>query len=177
MELLTELMDIIEQSEEESTGTRYIGMHFDKSSRDKLNEIAAYCKTPNKPRSERFHITITYSRGSAVEGYEVEGSLDSPVTATINEFTIFPTQEGHKALVVLLSCEECVNRHKKTIELGATFDYPEYRPHVTISYNMEDVEVDLDELTEKYKGTELVLDEEYEEPLKLDWINDDSNVN
>lgn len=90
--------------------------------------------------------------------------------AKIKEWKIFPTQSGAKALVAIMDSPTLENHHK-TIrkEYGATHDYPDYHPHVTISYDFGDgpAPTEVPDLELEYDDTELKpLDPSFSPPKK-----------
>jgi phage-related protein (TIGR01555 family) len=73
---------------------------------------------------------------------------------------------GENAVVLRFACPDLDWRHKDMIEAGGSHDYPEYQPHVTISYGAPS-DVDLDTL-KPFNG-ELRFGPEIFEVLDLDW--------
>lgn len=152
---------------------RYIGMNFTPEAKEVLKRIVHDEGIPNSTPAEKMHTTLTYSKGSSVPDYEVEGKLEEPVEAEIDSFDVFPSDEGNNCLVAKLKCDEFHNRHKKAREMGATYDYDEYIPHVTLSYDAGDISSDkLNSWTKKYRGTRIYADEEYDQPIKDNWAKD-----
>lgn len=120
----------------------------------------------------KYHITVVYSR-KPFTNFTICGKLKKPWIATPTELEIFPTQSGSRALVLRLDCPKLVERHKHfEKEYGATYDYDEYKTHVTLSY---DVGPDW-EIPKKFDVSKLVneleISEEYYEPLNNDWAKD-----
>lgn len=151
---------------------RYIGLHFDDETKNSVQRIVHDEAIPNSVRTDKLHTTITYSRENPVKDYSVNGEFDEPICAEIESFDIFPSQNGKNCLVAKLNCPECISKHEKTRELGASYDYDEYIPHLTLSYDVGDMSADkLEELTKKYKGTKLYANEEYDEPIDDEWTN------
>lgn len=71
-------------------------------------------------------------------------------------------------LVLLIECEELHNRHEFLMkEHDASYDYPTYKPHITLSYDAG--EVDLDKLTDLTSLKDLEITTEYGEDLKQNW--------
>jgi len=152
---------------------RYIGLHFNPESKDLIKRIANDETIPNAVPPEKLHTTITYSKDNDVKDYSVDGQLQKPICAKIDSFDVFPSQEGKNCLVAKLDCPDCIDKHNKTRELGASYDYDDYIPHITLSYDAGDVDMDkLENLTKKYRGMEIYADEEYDEPLKNNWAKD-----
>lgn len=73
---------------------------------------------------------------------------------------------GEGAVVLQFASWSLQSRHNDMVQAGASHDFPEYLPHVTISY---EVPADLDlEAIKPYSG-ELRFGPEVFEPLDLDW--------
>jgi len=75
-------------------------------------------------------------------------------------------------LVAALDSDYLRDKHQTTLDHGATYDFPEYIPHVTLSYNVGDdlSEENLDKLTNKYGGTVLKISKEYMQDLDPNWV-------
>ena len=164
------LDQIVTERRKEQRGT-YAGLRFSKES---LAKIEAYLKQnhlPNATRPSKLHVTLLYSR-IPCDDYEAPGKLKTPYVCKVDGFEIFktsspdPSKEGWNALVARLDCPELIARHKLLMEeYGATYDFDEYIPHFTLSYNIEDLDW---KSLPKFSGT-LELDFEYSEELDLDW--------
>lgn len=144
-----------------STGL-YVAAKFSELTLDALEKLQRSLKVPNPVPREKLHTTIVYSRINVP--YKVaSGSFE---IAQSGKLTIFETQSGANALVFELESDYLAARHNYAKALGATYDFPDYRPHITLSY-------DVGPLT--YKGSHdvpVILDREYAEELKLDWAED-----
>jgi len=154
----------------ESDGT-YVGVRFTSQSKANVEKLLDELKVPNPVKGARIHATIVYSRKTMDESFTPAGKYKTPLKATVTGFKTFKTQEGHNALVLQLDCPEMVKRHKQLVkEYGATHDYDEYIPHITLSYNSEDFDSKNKEIPNYIKT--LYIEEEYKQPLVLDWIKD-----
>lgn len=156
-------------------GGRYVGMHFTPETKEMLKKIIHDEKIPTAVPDEKMHSTIVYSRDNPVKDYEVSGKLEEPIEAKINSFDVFQSQEGKNCLVAKLHAPDLEDRHNKAKELGASYDYDEYIPHVTLSYDVGDVDDSfIDNLNKKYKGYQIFADEEYDEPLDNTWVKNNA---
>ena len=70
-----------------------------------------------------------------------------------------------EARVLLFNSNMLRWRHSEMVEAGATWDHPEYQPHITISYDPE--APDLADV-EPYQG-EIILGPEIFQEVKEDW--------
>lgn len=152
---------------------RYVGMHFTPDTQELLKKIIHDEAVPNAVPCEKMHTTITYSKDNSVPDYQCDGELEEPIEAEIDSFDLFPTAEGKKCLVAKLNCPEFHKRHNLMRDLGASYDYDEYIPHITLSYNAGDLSADkLEMLNKKYRGMRVYANEEYDEPIKNNWAKD-----
>jgi 2'-5' RNA ligase len=144
----------------------YVGLHFDQETRDKVKKFLDDNKIPNPIDVNKLHTTVLYSR-KPVDNLQPMGQLDPAMCLKCKELEVFPTQDGKRALVMRVENDQLVKRHNEFIGMGGTSDYPEFKPHVTLSYD----------IGKDYDHSHLSVDEldsinaveEYSEPLKLDW--------
>jgi len=159
--------------EKEAKGT-YAGVLLSQDDEDRIISIVKEMGIPNPIPRNDIHITLLYSR-KVLPNYKPADSLD--IWSYPTEFHIFNGQDGKDILVLKLNSPDLVKRHKELMkEHGATYDFPEYIPHITLSYDLEDYmnnEKDRKQaINEKFKSLlpkEIYLTREYEEELNLDW--------
>ena len=99
--------------------------------------IREFVKKHRLPRSfedrQPLHATLIWSRR---ECPDMVPDIDRNYFATVEGYTVF-FSEGKQRLVMLLKSPQLVERHKQLMrEHNATYDYPEYHPHVTIAYDI-----------------------------------------
>lgn len=167
--------ELFEEDDNLPDGT-YAGVKLSSKS---VKAIADYCEgnnLPNPTPPEKLHVTLLYSR-KYLPDYEAYGLYKEPLIGKPDGFDVWesspedPDEKPSRCLVLKIDCEELVKRHKKLMkEHGATFDYDEYNPHVTFSYDIENIdEKDLPPFTKP-----IVLVKEYQEDLNLDWAEDNT---
>jgi 2'-5' RNA ligase len=83
-----------------------------------------------------YHITIIYSR-TPVPSAEGGAGLTTTTSASVIGYEVFPTKNDGKCLVMRLKFTFAEFLNKKLTDDGATSDYPEYKPHLTIAYDMK----------------------------------------
>lgn len=149
----------------------YIAVSFSRATQNKLRKLTKELGIPNEqtvPR-EKLHCTVVYSR-KPFKDFTIWGKLEKPIVAKPDKLEIFKTQSGASALVLRFHAKELDERHTYfEKEYGATYDYDEYKQHVTLSYDVgEDWKIPKDfDVTSVVD--ELEITEEYYEPLDLDW--------
>ena len=82
-----------------------------------------------------YHITIIYSRAPVPSAEQYAGTL-AATAAKVSGYEIFPTKNDGKCLVMRLEFPFANLLNKQLSAEGATSDYPEYKPHMTIAYNI-----------------------------------------
>ncbi len=117
----------------------YAGMKFDKPTTDALTEYTKKHKIPNPIKPSKMHTTLLYSR-KHLPKYKAAGKLDKPLMATFDKFEIFESNEDGdqtNCLVMRFKCDKLVDRHHELMDQhNAIFDYDEYKPHLTMSYDV-----------------------------------------
>lgn len=138
----------------------YVAAKFSESTLDEIENLQRELKIPNPVPRHKIHSTICYSRVD-IPYVCSSGSFE---VATSGELETWDTSDG-KVLVLKLNSDYLTFRHNYARALGATHDFPDYTPHITLSYNIGPAH---------YKGEvkcHVVLDREYKEPLQLDWAD------
>lgn len=115
----------------------YVGVRFSPLTKERLSSLQRELDIPNPLDPEEFHCTVCYSR----EGIPWrDGEVSS--TAHPTSWQVYPTKDGKKCLVIELDSDYLRRRHHVARTLGATHDYPTYKPHVTLSYDVGDFTLD-----------------------------------
>lgn len=140
-------------------------------SRDIIAEYVYHIGIPNPLDPELYHCTIMYSRKPHPDFEPIEyGKLQTQ----ISHFLIFPSRcpvDGsvQQALVAVLDSPMLEARHHHIREVhGATYDYPSYIPHITLSYDVGEG-FDLEGLP--VLDTKIYLSGEYAEDINEDYLN------
>lgn len=156
----------ITQKANTASGT-YVAATMDKESKNKIKDLCISMGIPNRIKREKMHTTIIYSRKHVPE-LEVNESM-YPLEASSLELETFNTQDDKKALVLKIKSKKLVDRHNSLMaKYDLTYDFPEYIPHITLSYDIGDFDVSA------YEGDlpdSLIFMTEYVEDLVLDWQN------
>ena len=146
----------------------YIGCHYDE---DAVRLIARLAKSLDIKdfNPEKLHTTVIYSSkpGSDHPGFEKETVSGK---AKLTGLEIFKSRQGTNVLVVRLDSPFLSSYHHKFMaEHNYTYDFDEYKPHVTLSYAYYGDEAPA--LSDEFFGKTLVINELYYEPLNLNWVN------
>lgn len=165
-------MKLQDLQESESKKGTYAGVKYCTESKQAIED---YCNTNNIKNclaKDKIHSTLLYST-KFLPNYVAPGDLDTPIKATASSFDIWATQPDENGavkncLVLKLTCPELVKRHKLLMdEHKAKYDFDDYVPHVTFSYDVGDIKIkDLPKFTKP-----LNIISEYQEDLKMDWAH------
>jgi hypothetical protein len=163
-------LETLIEREGQKPGT-YVGGKFDRKTVARLKKFAKDHNIPNYLESDKYHTTIIYSR-KHIPDLDISNSLKDNWIGKPEKLEIFSTTGGGKALVLRYSCDEQKKLHQHIMDTTvATYDHPEYKIHVTLSYDIGDYDEDkLDNLPLDKLG-ELIIDKIYKEELNLDWAS------
>src|SRR5690606_19972287 len=79
------------------------------------------------------HVTIAFSR-AAVDWMKVSESWAAELTVAAGGPRVVEALGDKGAVVLMFKASELEWRHQAIREAGASWDWPEYQPHVTITY-------------------------------------------
>lgn len=156
---------------EEANGT-YAGVRFSENTKNRIMDYIRDAKIPNPVDAEDLHCTLLYSR-KFLPDYNPHGDIDPSVKGHSFKLETWPHNKGEDnetvCLVLTFKCKPLERRQKYLLSAhGATFDYDEYKPHVTLSYDVGDLDASsLPDIQNYLDEVEIV--EEYSEDLILDW--------
>jgi 2'-5' RNA ligase len=141
------LSEVVENQDQPGT---YAGVRFDKRTVNALEKFNKKHSIPNQ--NDNWHTTLLYSR-KHLPNYQPEEKYSSPYVGTPTGFEIWPSQDKKNVLVLTFSCPQLYQRHHKLMQQhGGTYDFDTYKPHVTLSYDVGDLDVkDLPEFKRQLK--------------------------
>jgi 2'-5' RNA ligase len=114
----------------------YVSMDLDENSSQLLdNFVEMNLGLTERVDPSTYHITIIYSR-TPVPDAELLQDLTTETSASVVGYEIFPTKNDGKCLVMRLKFEYAESLNKQLTTMGATSDYAEYKPHLTLAYDM-----------------------------------------
>jgi hypothetical protein len=153
--------------EERQSGT-YVACKYDPEKLEGLNDWFNLEKIPNPIELSNLHTTIIYSRAKIADEYHVNLTKDQLSDLQFNPIRLDLFDSGDKkALVLVLEASALKLLHYALRTIGATHDYPDYHPHVTLSYEVPD-DLDVKKLSlPQIKFTPICI---YSEPLNLNWM-------
>ncbi len=167
-------MRLSEILEEQETKGTYAAVKFDPATKAAIEKWVENNEVPNPLDFSKLHCTLLYSRKYCPD-YEPQGEIDPPWVGTPTGLEVWESrgklrdEDPKRCLVMTFDCDKLHDRHKELMdEHEATYDFPSYKTHVTLSYDIGDFdEKTLPNIAEAIK--ELLIVEEYGEDLDLDW--------
>ena len=147
----------------------YISCEYDRESLEPLVKWMQDHEIPFPIQLGQIHTTILYSRTpvSAIPAIDFADWEIEPM-----HFELFPLSSEDvgelRALVLRLSSDELIDTHNKLVARGGSHDFPDYHPHLTISYNVP-ADFDLSKLT--VPDVKLRPRAVYIKPLDRNWIS------
>lgn len=123
----------------EYTSGTYSSLSLDNDSKNMIASL----NIQNPVDINKLHCTIMYSHKPVPDAYNLLPYL--PIKAKAKGFDVFGD-----CLVLLLESIELHELHKDTRYLGATYDYDEYKPHITLSENNIEQTVSLLQIPDQY---------------------------
>lgn len=139
----------------------YAAVKFNDKTLDALCDMQERLKLFDATPRDKMHATICYSRVPVP--FKPMQNIDN-IIAYAKDFEVFETQSGARALVLLLDSPYLQSRFEYAMALGATYDFPDYRPHITLAYDIGAMAKPELELKIGIGATH-----EYVEDLDLDW--------
>ena len=148
-----------------NTKGSYAAVEFDADTVKALEAYQYDNNIPNPLNADEFHSTVMFSR-KYIPDYEGLGEIPE-WKGTFTKFDVFPSDDD-RALVLKYECSELTDRfHEIMSTYGATYDWDKYQPHITLSYNIDDL--DISHLP-PYEGP-IVIVRDYNNDLDLEWQN------
>ncbi len=169
------ILDLLQEKQTSTKSGSYAAVSFSDST---VDAIAKYLKDndiPNGIATSKLHTTLLYSK-KYLPNYKAQGTIDPPWIGTPTHFNVWksqPKEDGStkNCLVLEYKCEELTKRHEFLMdEHDAQYDFPDYKPHITFSYDIGDLDVDkFPDITEALPEIEIV--DEYGEDLQEDFAD------
>lgn len=126
-------------------------------------------KIPNPINPEKLHTTVIFSRNPIEKQYQMNHQIISGNNFKPMKFEVFLTSTSKKrALVIILDAPKAVEYHNYFMNHGGTHDFADFKPHITVSYDLGDFDV------KQLTLPDIIFDpvSVYTEPLDLDWNGD-----
>lgn len=150
--------------ESQLTGT-YVKLVPDDESKAMIEDVVSSIGIPNNIIPEEYHTTIAFSRLWFDPGFV---NRECSINAEITGYTLFKGDGDTSCLVLTLNCAEAHTLHNYYRSVHkATFDYEDYTPHITISYEVPDDFVLSDDVIDSFSI--VTFNKEMVSELDLSW--------
>jgi 2'-5' RNA ligase len=111
----------------------YVALLMDDETKELLdNFVEMNLGLSERVDPDTYHTTVIYSRTPVPTA---DNLRSGPATGKAVGYEVFPTKTDGKCLVMRVECAAATMLNKQLNKMGATSDYDEYKPHVTICYN------------------------------------------
>ncbi len=132
-------MKVKELLKEEKKEGLYAAVRFSTETVDRIVKFASETGIPNLLKVEDFHSTLAYSRKPVAEFTPIS-ELNEIGTPSSFEIWESPPNafkpEKTFCLVLKYDSDYMHKRFNEIMSMGATYDYDEYKPHLTFSYDV-----------------------------------------
>ena len=118
----------------------YVSLEMSQESKDMLdNFVQMNLGLTERVDKKTYHITVIYSR-TPVPSAEALLHMNTsiPVEAQPVGYEVFPTKNDGQCLVMRIICPYATRINSQLEREGATSDYPDYKPHITIAYDIKE---------------------------------------
>lgn len=131
----TTLLERLTQMAKHKDGT-YVSMDLTEYSKKELDDfVESKLNLKERVDPSTYHITLCYSRTPVPQAERLKGVL-TPTAAHPASYEVFPTKTDGFCLVLRVRYAFAEKINADLTKLGATSDYPEYKPHLTLAYNI-----------------------------------------
>lgn len=138
----------------------YVGVRFDDETKNKVKEIQTQLNLFEPTPIDKLHSTICFSRVPV----PYKPLSEACKIGSTTKFKVFKTATGKRALVLLIDSDYLRDRHEYANVLGATYDFPDYQPHITLAYD-----IGARKIPDSIEPFEVGITHEYVEDLDLEW--------
>lgn len=119
---------------EDPTEGLYVAAFFSEESTAKIATWMQANGIPNPVSRSSLHTTIVYSR-QPVPGFEENSHIEVEVDMSFSNLEVWDTAQG-KTLVWHYFSPYLQTRFEEAMSMGATYDFEEYKSHITLSYDI-----------------------------------------
>ena len=106
----------------------------DETTKQRIATLTNQINLQNAASVNSLHVTVVYSKKGCYGISNIDAQL--PIKADGVGFDLFNNPDGSKCLVLLLDSPAIHQLHRVCHDMyGAVYDYPSYKPHITLSYD------------------------------------------
>lgn len=132
-------MKVKELLKEEKKEGLYAAVRFSTETVDRIVKFASETGIPNLLKVEDFHSTLAYSRKPVTEFTPISQLNEIGIPSSFEIWESPPNAfkpEKTFCLVLKYDSDYMHKRFNEIMSMGATYDYDEYKPHLTFSYDV-----------------------------------------
>lgn len=132
-------MKVKELLKEEKKEGLYAAVRFSTDTVDRIVKFASETGIPNLLKVEDFHSTLAYSRKPVAEFTPISQLNEIGIPSSFEIWESPPNAfkpEKTFCLVLKYDSDYMHKRFNEIMSMGATYDYDEYKPHLTFSYDV-----------------------------------------
>ncbi len=155
------MIDFFEDEDVKPREGLYVAAMFDADTQRNVDAWLKRQNVPNAVAGASLHTTIVYSRVPVQ--FEPKHTVDVEINTAYSNLEVWDTNSGHTLVLHFFSPYLHIRFHE-AMAAGATYDFDEYKPHVTLSY---DVGPDFDLTTLEPIDFPLNIIGEYSEVLDI----------
>jgi len=123
-----------------SPGT-FVGVKFDQSTIDSLMDWIDSMGLETHEPADELHTTVLLDKEHEFD-WEPQ-SFESPIEVSPETFSLDLFGQDKNVLVLKYQCDELADRHSRGMEEhNLSWDFPEYSPHVTLSYDGSNIDIE-----------------------------------
>lgn len=127
--------ELILESEEFANG-KYVAFDLTHETKQKLYNFCVESNIPNKLQLDEFHITLVHSNVDFEwDPLEEIDDEDSAIDAETYSWELFG--EDNNILVLRVQHDFLDDRYMDAMTAGAKSDFPSYKPHISMSYDVD----------------------------------------
>lgn len=153
----------------------YLGCRFSPDTVKNIISLQREMGVPNPVPQEKLHSTILYSRKYLPKLKPDQSEYPIRSDDTKFRLELWESQSGAKCLVLVFDCISLVEYHKWLMKQhNATYDYDEYKPHITLSYDVGDDWFPNVSTISFKDNSQVTISSEYIEDLDLDWAENNT---
>lgn len=159
--------DILVEAKKEGL---YAAVKFSEDTLNRILKFAEAANIPNLLKVEDFHSTLAYSRKPVNDFTPISELNEEGIPSSFEIWESPPNAfkpEKTFCLVLKYDSDYMHKRFNEIMALGATYDYDEYKPHMTFSYDVG-ADFKLEDLPPVKQLGKLNIVNEYSEVLDLD---------
>lgn len=136
MKLFSEFAEMLNNDKQ----PMYVAVRPDVAAVAEFRKLIRLHDIPKPIPNDKMHCTLIYSRTPTVIPQVQNQRL---YKATIEKFDVFNTRDGKRCLVAKLNSVDLQVRHNELMtDLEASYDFPNYLPHITLSYDIGDFDIE-----------------------------------